>query len=289
VFDDLTDDASVDNLNQYGVARRLFIAYMKLVRSVPNPPNSVDDHEHHEHIERPPYIAEWLPMAAQYANGPARSDSRTTLLDVIKTPPHVPKEWKPTPWFPIPWNREQLSAFDKLPTLGFIHRPTFVKFVDEHDKPLTRRDARQKALLAGWQTALRNLPEAERAKGPARIVAATGDNTEQLLALHGALNDYAAHGGPEFDSAKSSQFIDTDRRLGNTGATTLFMQMAIGVMGSYQDGGISAAINLRDHNEASIIFISPPSDEKRKTQRHANGGDVWGHHGTPAIDPANYR
>jgi hypothetical protein len=64
--------------------------------------------------------------------------------------------------------------------------------------------------------------------------------------------------------------------------------MAIGVMGSYRDGGVSAAVNLRDTNEASIVFISPPSDEKRKNQKHARGGDVLGHRGTPAIDPANY-
>ena len=143
-------------------------------------------------------------------------------------------------------------------------------------------------MQAGWQAALLTLPEAERRKAPARIVAATGGNSDQLIALHSTLDAYAAQGGPEFDHAKSDQFIDTDKRLGNTGATTLFMQMAIGVMGSYRDGGVSAAVNLRDTNEASIVFISPPSDDKRKTQTHALGGDVLGHHGTPAIDPANY-
>jgi hypothetical protein len=83
--------------------------------------------------------------------------------------------------------------------------------------------------------------------------------------------------------------IDTDRRLGNTGASTLFMQMAIGVMGSYRAGGVSAAINMRDPNEASIIMVSPPSDAQRKTQHHPNGGDVFRHHGTPAVDPENYK
>jgi hypothetical protein len=286
VFDDLTENASVDELNEHGIARRLLLVYAELEKSVPHPDK---DRDPQAHTERPPYVAEWLPAAAKYAKEAAQSRAKSSLLDLVKSPPRLPKGWEPTPWFPIPWNRDQLAFFDKLPTLGFIHRPTFVKFVDEHDKPLTRRDARQKALQAGWQAALQNLPEAERAKGPARIITATGGNTDQLIVLHGTMTDYAAHGGPEFDSSKSSQFIDTDRRLGNTGATTLFMQMAIGVMGSYRDGGISAAINLRDHDEASIIFISPPSDEKRKTQQHPGGGDVWRHHGTPAIDPANYQ
>ncbi|MEG1055408.1 MAG: DUF2875 family protein, partial [Janthinobacterium sp.] len=100
------------------------------------------------------------------------------------------------------------------------------------------------------------------------------------------LHDYAAQGGPEIDSGKSAQFINTDRRLGNTGAATWFMQMAIGVMGSYRDGGASAAINLRDSNEASIIFITPPSDTTRKKQDA--GGDIFRSRVTPAVDPANY-
>lgn len=143
---------------------------------------------------------------------------------------------------PVSWNKNQLTTFDRLPTLGFIHRPTFVKLTDAQGQPLTRRDAREKALQAGWQTALQTLPEAQCPYAPARVVVATGDGTDQLIALHGTLDAYAANGGPEFDSGKSSQFIDTDKRLGNTGASTLFMHMAIGVMGSYRDGGISAAI-----------------------------------------------
>ncbi|MBC7453979.1 MAG: DUF2875 family protein [Massilia sp.] len=38
-------------------------------------------------------------------------------------------------------------------------------------------------------------------------------------------------------------------------------------MGSFRDGGISAAVNLRNQNKASIILISPPSDTQRKTQK----------------------
>ena len=79
-----------------------------------------------------------------------------------------------------------------------------------------------------------------------------------------------------------------DRRFGNTGAATWFVQIAIGVMGSYRDGGVSAAVNLRNPQEASIVLISPPSEEKRRTQKHPHGGDVLRRYVTPAIDPANY-
>ncbi|CDG82448.1 type VI lipase adapter Tla3 domain-containing protein [Janthinobacterium agaricidamnosum] len=241
--------------------------------------------------QRQPLVSEWLEAAAAFAQ---RSDIRGTgtvsLLNNLNPFAHrPPTNWKPTPWFPIPWNKDQLATFDRLPTLGFIHRPTFVKFTDEHGKPITRRDERGKVLQAGWQAALLTLPEAERARAPALVVAATGDDTNQTIMLHSALNVYAAQGGPEIDTGKSGQFIDTDKRLGNTGAATLFMQMAIGVMGSYRDGGVSAAVNLRDRNEASIVFISPPSDQQRKSQKHPHGGDVFAHHGAPAVDPANYQ
>jgi len=247
--------------------------------------------ENNEPVERPPLVTEWLEATAAFAQRPdIRGSGVTGMLDDLNPfSHHPPKEWQPTPWFPIPWNKNQLATFDRLPTLGFIHRPTFVRFADEQGKPLTRRDEREKALQAGWQAALQTLPEAQRASALARVVVATGGSTEQMIALHGTLNAYAASGGPELDSAKSTQFIDTDKRLGNTGAATLFVQMAIGVMGSYRDGGISAAINLRNPNEASIVFVSPPSDEKRKTQTHPNGGDVFAHRGTPAIDPNNYK
>ena len=242
-------------------------------------------------VERPPLVAEWLEAAAAFAQRPdIRGTGAAGMMgDLNPFAHHPPKEWQPTPWFPIPWNKEQLATFDRLPTLGFIHRPTFVRLVDEQGKSLTRRDAREKALQAGWHTALQSLPEAQRSQAPARVVVATGGNTDQMIALHATLDAYAASGGPELDSGKSTQFIDTDKRLGNTGANTLFMQMAIGVMGSYRQGGISAAINLRDQNEVSIVMISPPSEKKREMQKHPNGGDVFAHHGTPAVDPDNYK
>ncbi|MDO8050060.1 DUF2875 family protein [Janthinobacterium sp. SUN211] len=238
-------------------------------------------------IPRQPTVAEWLAAAAAFAQRPdIRGVGLHTFDKLNPWENRPPRDWKPTPWFPIPWNREQMETFDLLPSFGFVHRPVFVKFTDEEGKPVTRRDARQKILNAGWKQALQTLPEAERGKGPARIVAGTGKQPEQLLMLEGMLHDYAAQGGPEIDSGKSAQFINTDHRLGNTGAATWFVQMAIGVLGSYRDGGASAAINLRDNNEASIIFITPPSDATRKKQDA--GGDIFRSRITPAVDPANY-
>lgn len=284
-YDDIDDlSLGVDVLNRDGVARRLYLAYLDLEKSVPQ----LHDPRYADY--RAPTVAEWLDFAAKFAVRPdIRGTGPTSFLDREFKAKHLPPlDWKPTPWFPVPWSKTQLADFDKLPTLGFVHRPVFVKMTDEHGKPLARLDAREKALYEGLQEALRTLPEAERAKGPARVIAATNNQTEQLIALERVLHEYAAHGGPEIDSGKLDQFINIDRRLGNTGAATLFMEMAIGVMGSYRAGGPSLAINLRDPHEASLIFISPPSDEKRKSQEHARGGDVFRSIRSMAIDPANY-
>jgi hypothetical protein len=286
-FEDVDEAKGVEVLNRDGIGRRMFLTYTALTRTVPTPPKT----EHNPFdIERQPLIDEWLPAAAKFAvRHDIRGTGPTSFIDGALNAKHRPPlDWKPTPWFPVPWNNLQLKEFDSMPTLGFVHRPVFVNMSDEHGKPLSRRDLRERALLDGWHTALKTLPEAQRAKGPARIIAATDHQKEQLLALHGVLSRYAHAGGPEIDTGRVDQFINTDHRLGNTGANTLFMQMAIGVMGSYRAGGASAAINLRDPKEASIVFITPPSDEKRKTQYHANGGDVFRHIHSHSIDPANY-
>lgn len=286
-FEDVDEEQSVEILNRDGIGRRLFLAYLDLMDSVPLPPKTPGSGGR---SSRQPLISEWLPAAAKFAvRHDIRGTGPTSFLDRELHAKHRPPlDWKPTPWFPVPWNNLQLKEFDNMPTLGFVHRPVFVKMTDDHGKPLSQREQRERALLDGWQTALQTLPAKERAKGPARVIAATGNQKEQLLALHGVLHRYAEQGGPNIDTGKVDQFINTDHRLGNTGANTLFMQMAIGVMGSYRDGGASAAINLRDPKEASIVFITPPSEEKRQSQRHTHGGDVFRNIHNQQIDPANY-
>jgi hypothetical protein len=285
VFADANDankNMLAEELNQKGFARRLGLTYLDLSETVPKPKGTPS---------RTPTVAEWLPAARAFTQREDIYPKGVRSVFATANPlagNHPSREFKPTPWFPLPWNKDQLAAFDRLPTLGYLHRPVFVRMVDEHGQPLTRRDARAAALAAGWQQALQTLPEAERKAAPARVIAATAHHIEQTIALASVLSGWAEQGGPEIDQAKPSQWIDTDARLGNTGAATWFMQIAIGIMGSYRDGGTSAAINLRDPSEASIVLISPPSEEKRKRQQHPQGGDVFRHYATPAIDPANY-
>lgn len=115
---------------------------------------------------------------------------------------------------------------------------------------------------AGWQRALQTLSDAEHATGLARIVAAFDSNVDHLVAMERMLHQYAVLGRPEIDNGKSARFINTDRRLGNSGAATFYMLMALGVMGSYIEGA---------HRPASTCTTLQPS---KKTGRFATSHPV---------------
>jgi hypothetical protein len=286
VFEDMEEPvANVDVLNRDGIARRVWLNYLALGEKVPRRRES--------EVKHFPTSKDWLTdlelFSEQFDGGESgKLSSRITSVFHLNSRPVLSSHWKPRPWFPVPWNTEQLEQFDALPTFGFLHRPVFVKLTDENGNLLKRAEQRQAALQQGWQSALGTLPETQRAAGPTRVIVATGGNPSQLIDFHGLLRQVAEHGGPKFDPAKANQFIDIDRRIGNTGAATFFMQTAIGVMGSYREGGVSAAFNMRDPKEASIIFISPPSEGKRKGQHHITGGDLLKNGTVPMYDLKNY-
>ena len=146
------------------------------------------------------------------------------------------------------------------------------------------RSERIAALVKGWNQALAAFPDAQRPAALKRLISSTGGSPDTLVELTALVDAQAGGGGPELHLDKPNEWIDLDPRLGNTGSASLFMGMAIGVMGSYIDGGGSAAINLRNDREASLIFISPPPPEKVKAQ----GSAIFKNNVTPAIDPANY-
>ncbi|NYE64069.1 hypothetical protein FHW58_005304 [Duganella sp. 1224] len=289
VFKDLEEpQPDVEVLNRDGIARRVWLNYLTLQQRVPTPP---ERNSYSYHMGRQPTGEEWLAdleiFAKQFdASQPSTVGAKFT--DMMANKPRLSRHWKPKPWLPVPWNTEQLKQFDRLPTLGFLHRPVFVKMTDDNGALLKHAADREAALLEGWHLALQTLPEAEQAIGPARVIVATGKKASQLIEFHGLLRKVADEAGPKFDPDQPTKFINVDHRLGNTGAATFFMQTAIGILGSYREGGVSAAFNLRDPGQASIIFVSPPPEEKRKTQQHPIGGDVFQNATVPVVDPKNY-
>ena len=282
-FDDTDRDVLGPEQNRTGLARRLFLAHLRLSRQLGQAMGEVRGMRV---SSRWPTVPEWLAATQAFSQRPDVVGSRrVSLLDVVDDVVHTPKGYTPTPWFPIPWNRDQLETFDRLPTLGYLHRPYYIPLTDAAGQPLTRRSERIAALIAGWNAALETLPEAERKTALKRVISSTGGTPEKHVELTALLDAQAEAGGPELSPDKPSQWINLEPRLGNTGSASWFMGMAIGVMGSYINGGVSAAINLRNDREASLIFISPPPPEKIERQ----GRGVFKNKVTPAIDPASYR
>ncbi len=152
VFGDMNYfEASVDDMNRYGFAHRLGLFYGDLKELLPKPEGD---------LSRPPTAPEWIEAARDFAQRnlhPTGLSLLATKLNPMAAEP-PPSDFRPTPWFPIPWTKRQLDEFDQLPTLGFLHRPVFVPTVDEHGQPLKRRTRRGtgRGLAAGAADAARS-------------------------------------------------------------------------------------------------------------------------------------
>ena len=61
---------------------------------------------------------------------------------------------------------------------------------------------------------------------------------------------------PNLDNVKEG--YDIGARIGNTGVSSPLVQIGLGLMASYYDGGASATVNRRPNGTASIVMVSPP-------------------------------
>ncbi|AOJ04852.1 hypothetical protein WS70_24160 [Burkholderia mayonis] len=166
-----------------------------------------------------------------------------------------PGEFKPTPYIPVRWTTWQVKQFDNAPLLGYLHRPVDVKLTDSHGKPF--KTAQQaEALKVGWQQAIGTLPAGET---PKRIFYdTTGDRTwvapiNQALAQSGPSS-------PSLDDVKEG--YDIGHRIGNTGISSPLVQIGLGLIAGYNEGGASATINRRPNGTATIVMVSPPTQKQ---------------------------
>jgi hypothetical protein len=207
-----------------------------------------------------PAAADWLATAALLARDPLRYDG-IGPSNMKAWDNDSPRTWKPGPWLPVAWTRTQLELFDRLPVLALIHRPVHIAFTDAQGHAITRNDHRLQLVMDGWREALHALPETVRNAGPARVIAASGNNERQLLALHGMLHQYAAQGGPEIDTSDIASFTGMERRLGDAGVATLPLQMVLGALASHKAGGASAIIHMRADGTGATIVLARPAGE----------------------------
>ena len=182
-----------------------------------------------------------------------------------------PGEFKPTSWLPIRWAKHQVDEFDQAPHLGHLHRPIKVMLRDADGKPL-KPALQTQAMLEGWQQALATLPEGSV---PRRVFYDSHDGTALSVALNNALHALNADGhGLELGNVDEG--YDIGRRIANVGVTSPLVQIGLGAVASYHEGGASAVVYAGDDGSATIQMVRPPSaEEKAKNNPHGINHDPF--------------
>ncbi|MFP3709984.1 DUF2875 family protein [Paraburkholderia sp. SIMBA_009] len=180
-----------------------------------------------------------------------------------------PGQFTPTPYIPVRWTTWQLKQFDNAPLFGYLHRPIDVKLTDDHGRPL--KTAQQaEALKAGWASAIAALPGGQE---PKRVFYDTTGDRQWVIPLSQALAQ-TGNTAPSLDDVK--QGYDIGARIGNTGVSSPMVQIGLGLIASYDDGGVSATVNRRPNGTASIVMVSPPdASVKAAWSQKARGADPF--------------
>ena len=182
----------------------------------------------------------------------------------------MPDGFKPSPWIPVPWTQWQLKEFDDLPTLGYLHRPQYAKYVAPDGKPLGTQ-ARETAFADAWQGALETLPEG---KTPERMFFDAGGDAggARGRGIPPMMNAFGTRYPDAGWNLNSPRMIDLTARLDDTGAASPFVQIALALIAGYRDGAVSATVNLRREDGASVLMVSPPTEAPEGRKTHPGAG-----------------
>ncbi|WP_432239306.1 type VI lipase adapter Tla3 domain-containing protein [Herbaspirillum robiniae] len=175
-----------------------------------------------------------------------------------------PGQFNPSPYLPIRWTDWQVRQFDAMPLLGYLHRPVDVNLNDEHGKPL-RTPYQVQALKEGWARAVEGL---EGQRQPRRVFYDTSTDKHWVIPLTQAL---AQSGDDAPRPSELKEGYDIGYRIGKTGVSSPLIQVGLAIVAGYEDGAASATVNLRPGGRASIVMVSPPEPERKKSMMQAFG------------------
>jgi hypothetical protein len=167
-------------------------------------------------------------------------------------------EFQPSTFIPQPWTERAFEQWDALPVLAKIHRPVTVALQRSDNGERLEREAVTAQLAAGWEKATEAVAPAP-APAPARVFYDGGPNSTPLAELVPALG--VAHGS--LDLLNSGQSYDLSQRLGDTGAASPFVGIALATMASYQNADTSVVMPLRRKDQATIISVTSPTPGKK--------------------------
>jgi hypothetical protein len=195
---------------------------------------------------------------------PQQPDRQNHLRPFWEAQGGAPLAFKPSRFVKRPWCQEQLVQFDLLKVLARLHRPQTAQYVKD-GKTLGSRE-QERAFLDAWEKALATLPEGEK---PVRVIYDFGPKGATRLA---PLTIAIRTAGPDLDLT-GKDGIDLTARLRNTGANSFYVGIALGILATERQGGVSAVVNLRRDDRATVIMVSPPTEQdnvRRKIHFHSD-------------------
>ena len=163
-------------------------------------------------------------------------------------------EFQPSAFIPQPWTERAFEQWDALPVLAQLHRPVSVSLQRPDNGKRLERDALTAQLASAWKKATDTV-----APAPARVFYDGGLSSTPLGELLPALT--AARSS--LDLRDSREGYDLSQRLGDTGAASPFVAIALAAMASYQNADTSVVIPLRRQDQATIISVTAPTPGKK--------------------------
>jgi hypothetical protein len=172
-----------------------------------------------------------------------------------------PQPFVPTPFVAVPWTPFQIAQYDHLEHLGTLYRPQVVSYLDQHGKPVKSAE-RALRMTAALRAALAPL----NGKLPTRIIYDYGSvwNDSRSAARFLPLAQGVHAIDDEFDLLNPKRGYDLARILGDTGAGSPFVGVALASMAGRQSGGATLVANLRRNDGATLLLVTPPSAEQIK-------------------------
>jgi hypothetical protein len=199
---------------------------------------------------------EWLRYFAKYAKpNPAPLSPRFAGWER-----HPKQNFQPSPFIPQPWTRRGFEQWDALQTLAVLHRPVTVPLVAP-DGTRLKYDALTAELANGWTGATNGLTPP-----PARVFFDSGQPSVALAELVPALKEAKS----PLDLLQSNNSYDLTQRLGDTGAASPFVGIALATMASYANADTSVVMPLRRADQATVIAVTSATPGFKPT-RHPFG------------------
>ncbi|AVJ28922.1 type VI lipase adapter Tla3 domain-containing protein [Achromobacter spanius] len=201
-------------------------------------------------VARPERLA-WLREFAKYTK--AKPDSIDPAFIGWERSPR--QAFKPTTFFPTPITQRGFEQWDRLKVLARLHRPVTVSLHAKDDADvLLKNQERDQAIASGWDQAIAALGST-----PTRAFFDTGKLSGGIAQLAPALQR-VQH---PLDLLDSTQSYDLSQRVGDTGAASPFVGLALATMASYLNADSSLVVPWRRTDRATFIGISPPAPGKK--------------------------